>query len=144
MGISRPIFPLFSSFSHHIFDNTNWKKRRWCALDLNLWLHDGRCRRCHGVMSGIGIFVCNLFCPTFRPKLFLVFWFANESPYFVTNISDHIFGWIWHELEITWHSGYVLIYEHADPSEHFLRYNNAACSCYNFTALKSPILGIFV
>ena len=50
-------FCLFLSFSHYNFNNTNWKKRRWCAWDSNpgmvgadetteLWRHsheEGKC-----------------------------------------------------------------------------------------------------
>ena len=39
------LFCLFSSISHYNFNNTNWKKQRWCAWDSNCWLHDGRRRR---------------------------------------------------------------------------------------------------
>ena len=34
-GPMQASFCLFSSFSHYNFNNTNWKKRRWCAWDLN-------------------------------------------------------------------------------------------------------------
>ena len=36
------LFCLFSSFSDYDFKNTNCKKRRWCAWDLNLRAQDGR------------------------------------------------------------------------------------------------------
>ena len=40
MGQSRPLFRLFSYFSHSNindnFNNTSWNKRRWCACDSNL------------------------------------------------------------------------------------------------------------
>ena len=42
-------FCLFSFFSHYNF-NTNWKKRRWCAWDLNLGPQDGRRKQNHGAM----------------------------------------------------------------------------------------------
>ena len=42
MGQSRPLFSLFSSFSHYNFNNTNGRKRGWCAWDSNPWPHDGR------------------------------------------------------------------------------------------------------
>ena len=32
----------FLSFSHHNFNNTNWKKHRWCAWDSNPGSQDGR------------------------------------------------------------------------------------------------------
>ena len=57
MGQTRPLFRLFSSFSHSnnkysfIFNNINWKKHRWCAWDSNLELQDDRCRRNHGAMA---------------------------------------------------------------------------------------------
>ena len=44
-------FCLFSSFSRYNFNITNWKKHRWCALDLALVPQDGRCRRNHGAMA---------------------------------------------------------------------------------------------
>ena len=53
----RPLFRLFSSFSHSKnkdsfnFNNTNCKKHRWCALDSNPGLQDGRHRRNHGAMA---------------------------------------------------------------------------------------------
>ena len=50
MGQSRPLFRLFSSFSHHI-SITNWKKRRWSAWYLNPGLQDSRRRRNHGAMA---------------------------------------------------------------------------------------------
>ena len=50
MGQSRPLFVLFSVFSCYNF-NTNWKKRRWCAWDLNPGSQDGRRRRNHGAMA---------------------------------------------------------------------------------------------
>ena len=40
-------FCLFSSFTHHNFNNTNWKKHRWSAWDLN----PRRRRRYHGAMA---------------------------------------------------------------------------------------------
>ena len=44
-------FCLFLSFSHYNFNNTNWKKCRWCAQDSNLRPQDGRHRRYHGAMA---------------------------------------------------------------------------------------------
>ena len=43
-------FCLFSLFSHYNFNNTNEKKWRWCAWDLNLGPQDGRRRQHHGAM----------------------------------------------------------------------------------------------
>ena len=40
-------FCSFSSFSHHNFNNSNWKKHRWCAWDSNLGPQDGRHRWNH-------------------------------------------------------------------------------------------------
>ena len=37
-------FCLFSSFSHYNFNNTIWKKCRWCAWDLNPGPQDARRR----------------------------------------------------------------------------------------------------
>ena len=46
------LFCLFSSSSsHYNFNNTNWKKHRWCAGDLNPCSHDGRRWQYHGAMS---------------------------------------------------------------------------------------------
>ena len=39
---------LFFSNSNNNFNNTNWKKCRWCAWDLNPGPQDGRRRRNHG------------------------------------------------------------------------------------------------
>ena len=44
-------FCLFSLFSRYNFNNTNWKKRRWCAWDSNPGPQDGRCRRKQGAMA---------------------------------------------------------------------------------------------
>ena len=40
-------FCLFLSFSRYNFNNTNWKKHRWCAWNSNPGPQDGRCRRNH-------------------------------------------------------------------------------------------------
>ena len=45
------LFLFISAFSHYNFNNTNWKKLRWCALDLNPQLQEGRCRQNHGAMA---------------------------------------------------------------------------------------------
>ena len=37
VGQSRPLFCLFSSFSHYNFNNTNWKKHKWCAWERLRW-----------------------------------------------------------------------------------------------------------
>ena len=50
MGQSRPLFCLFSFFSHYNF-NTNWKKHRWCAWDSNPGPQDGRRRQNQGAMA---------------------------------------------------------------------------------------------
>ena len=50
LGESRSLFGLFSPFSRYNFNNTNWKKRRWCSWDSNPGLQDGRCRRNHRAM----------------------------------------------------------------------------------------------
>ena len=59
MGQSRPLFVLFSFFSHHNF-NTNLKKHRWCAWDSNPGPQDGRHRQNHGAMAATpkNCFVC--------------------------------------------------------------------------------------
>ena len=44
-------FCLFSSFSHYNFNNTNWKKCRWCGWDLNLRLQDCGRKRSHGAIA---------------------------------------------------------------------------------------------
>ena len=44
-------FCLCSLFSQYNFNNTNWKKRRWCAWDSNPGPQDGRCRRKQGAMA---------------------------------------------------------------------------------------------
>ena len=40
-----------SSFSAYNFNNTNCKKRRWCAWDLNPGRENGRHRRSHRAMA---------------------------------------------------------------------------------------------
>ena len=42
---------LFLLFSRYNFNNTNWKKHRWCAWDSNLGPQDGRRRQNHGAMA---------------------------------------------------------------------------------------------
>ena len=44
-------FCLFSLFSRYNFNNTNWKKLRWCAWDSNPGPQDGWRRRNHGAMA---------------------------------------------------------------------------------------------
>ena len=44
-------FCLFLSFSRYNFNNSNWKKRRWCAWDSNPGPQDGRRRQNHGAMA---------------------------------------------------------------------------------------------
>ena len=44
-------FCLFSSFSHYNFNNTNWKKHRWCAWESNPRPKDGKRRQYHGAMA---------------------------------------------------------------------------------------------
>ena len=51
MGLSRPLFGLFSSFPHNNFNNTNWIKHRWCAWSSNPWPPDGRRTWLHGAMA---------------------------------------------------------------------------------------------
>ena len=45
------LFCLFLSSSQYHFNNTNRKKCRWCAWNLNLGLQDGRPRQNHGAMA---------------------------------------------------------------------------------------------
>ena len=47
-------FCLFSFFSYNF--NTNWKKRRWCAWDLNPGPQDGRRRRNHWAMAATNVY----------------------------------------------------------------------------------------
>ena len=47
---SWTLFGIFSSFSHHN-SRINWKKRRYCAWELNLGSQDGRCRWIHWAMA---------------------------------------------------------------------------------------------
>ena len=51
MGQSRPLFGLFSSFSHSNFNKTNCKKLRCCAWYSNPELQDGRHRQNHEAMA---------------------------------------------------------------------------------------------
>ena len=44
-------FCLFSLFSWYNFNNTNWKKHRWSAWDMNPGPQDGRHRQNHGAMA---------------------------------------------------------------------------------------------
>ena len=62
MGQSRPLFVLFSFFSHYNF-NTNWKKHRWCAWDSNPGPQDGRCRRNHRAMAATPLYFKICLCP---------------------------------------------------------------------------------
>ena len=55
MGKCRPLLFIFG-LSHYNFNNTNWKKHRWCAWDSNLRPRDGRHRRYHGAMSVARLF----------------------------------------------------------------------------------------
>ena len=58
MGQSRPLFHLFSSFSHSNinFNNTNWEKKIWCARYSNPGQQDGRSRQNHGAMTVAPLF----------------------------------------------------------------------------------------
>ena len=47
---------LFLFFSHYNF-NTNWKKHRWCAWDLNPGPQDGRRRQNQGAMAATPFFI---------------------------------------------------------------------------------------
>ena len=60
MDQSRPLFCLFSSFSHHK-SITNWKKRRWSAWDSNPGPQNGRRRRNHRAMAATPLNECLLF-----------------------------------------------------------------------------------
>ena len=46
---SRPLFPFIFVFPmrHNLNSNLKWKKRRWCAWDLNPGWQDGRRERIH-------------------------------------------------------------------------------------------------
>ena len=72
MSQSRPLFCLFLLFSCYNF-NTNWKKHRWCAWDLNPGPQDGSCRRNHGAMAATQ---CLTFFHTLAQTLF--FWFIQR------------------------------------------------------------------
>ena len=56
---TRPLFRLFLSFpdSNINFNNTNWKKSRWCAWDLNLGPQDGVHRHNHRAMAAAQYFL---------------------------------------------------------------------------------------
>ena len=64
-------FCLFSFFSNsnNNFNNTNWKKRRWCAWDSNPGPQEGRQRRNHGAMAASPC----LFCSGSAALLMLIF-----------------------------------------------------------------------
>ena len=57
MGQSWPLLFIFVLFTFqfklqlYILNNLSWKKCWWCAWDLNLGRHDGRCRRIHWAMA---------------------------------------------------------------------------------------------
>ena len=51
LWVNPGLYWLFPSFSRYKFNNTNWKKRRWCAWDSNPGPQDGRLRRNHGAMA---------------------------------------------------------------------------------------------
>ena len=59
MGQSQPLDCLLSFFSQYNFNNTNWKKCRWCGRDSNPRPQDGRPRRYHGSMPNF--LPCGLF-----------------------------------------------------------------------------------
>ena len=92
-------FCLFSFFSCYNF-NTNWKKHRWCAWDLNPGPQDGRRRLfykcaipvCHSLLASMRcLFDLPMSLSLYLP--FLHFWFMNQ------NESDRIILLIkiWHK-----------------------------------------------
>ena len=64
MGQSRPLFVFFVLFTFQFkwqiynLNNINWKKRRWCAWDLNPGRHDGRRRQIHWAIAAPRNFQC--------------------------------------------------------------------------------------
>ena len=84
MGQSRPLFRLFSSFSHHN-SIINWKTRRWCAWELNPGLLDGRRRRNHWAMAAAQHWACLYQSEwIFGYNLFMTFGLGQKS--------DHVYG----------------------------------------------------
>ena len=82
-------FCLFSSFSHYNFNNTNWKKHRWCAWDSNPGPQNGRRRRNHGAIAA------TLICPSLLQTLFF-----NRRQALGRNCSQDFFLLIWNELRL--------------------------------------------
>ena len=91
---NRPMpasFYLFSSFSHYNFNNTIWKKHRWCARYSNPRLQDGRRRRIHWAMvaaPSLSFFVYSMLFVFFKCRnwpillfLYFSFWQLSNSGY---------------------------------------------------------------
>ena len=78
MGQSRPLFRLFSSFSHSNYNsnNTYWKKRCQCARTSNLGPQDGRRRQNHRAIAAT-LGTCSV-CP----RLFFFSHFGTRSKLF--------------------------------------------------------------
>ena len=53
MSQSRPLFCLFSYFSHYNFNKTNLKKHRWCGWDSNPWPQEGRRTQFHRAVAAV-------------------------------------------------------------------------------------------
>ena len=89
MFLNGPIpvsFCLFSSFSQHNFNNTNWKKCRWCAWDSSPQPQSGRHRQNHGTMAAALIY---WFLHTYLPQFeyFHIFW-LNISMWIVSTLME--------------------------------------------------------
>ena len=81
MGQSQPLC-LFSFFPHYNFNNSNWKKCRWCAWDSNPQPHDGRHRRYHGAMAAAREEDwCSTLAPGLKPETYVGL-ITIESKYF--------------------------------------------------------------
>ena len=146
MGQSRPLFVLFLFFSHYNF-NTNWKKHRWCAWDLNpgrrmigadetteLWRLPQLNACLFWVSEG------QLLKHNIPPASFLLFWLVC-SVYIIFLFDVKIAsGWIWTQvLELL--KLYQLCHHHCPKLWH-------SCQSDRFghqrTRVQNPVIGNFI
>ena len=93
-------FCLFSFFSHYNFNNTNWKKHRWCAWDSNPRPIDGRCRRYHGAMAAAPW--SEIFIPCFSTFSFTTWACFARSLCFVQDNINGIWPTVKYDFQDVW------------------------------------------